>query len=117
MFWDGLLETVMLVCFAAAWPASIYKSWTSETRKGKSLFFLLIVLAGYIAGVTRITIRDTWSFIIVPYTINTLLVTIDLVLYYRNYRIDEGKPQIFSDSTHEFFREYFYSYRYRKRGK
>ena len=35
-----ILETVMLLCFAAAWPASIHKSWVSKTRKGKSLSFM-----------------------------------------------------------------------------
>jgi hypothetical protein len=40
----------MLVCFGAAWPASIYRSWTSRTVAGKSLVFLIIVFAGYIAG-------------------------------------------------------------------
>ncbi|MDR3164685.1 MAG: hypothetical protein LBU13_03825 [Synergistaceae bacterium] len=48
------LETVMLLCFGAAWPASILKSWRSRTARGKSLFFLLIILTGYAAGITNI---------------------------------------------------------------
>lgn len=91
MFLSTLLEAVMLVCFAAAWPASIHKSWVSRTRRGKSLSFMLIVLAGYIAGIAKVLVADKLSLLIVPYTINTLLVSCDLILYYRNYRIDEGK--------------------------
>ena len=59
MLIDSLLESIMLICFAAAWPASIHKSWTSRTRKGKSLFFLLIVFSGYMAGITRVLLRTT----------------------------------------------------------
>jgi len=89
MFWDNILESLMLICFAAAWPASIYKSWTSRTRKGKSLSFMLIVLLGYMAGDLRILLRNDGSYMFIPYTINTALVLCDLILYYRNYRIDQ----------------------------
>ncbi len=94
MFWDNVLESLMLICFAAAWPASIYKSWTSKTRKGKSLFFLLIVLLGYFAGITRVMLFSDSGFMLVPYAFNTMLVLCDIILYYRNYRIDEKKPAL-----------------------
>ncbi|MCD8163294.1 MAG: hypothetical protein LUE09_07630 [Synergistaceae bacterium] len=59
MFWNNLLETAMLLCFAAAWPASIYKSWVSRTRKGKSLVFMLIVLVGYMAGIAKVLVSHS----------------------------------------------------------
>lgn len=96
MFWDNVLESFMLLCFAAAWPASIHRSWTSRTRKGKSLFFMLIIVLGYISGIVRVLLRDDGGFMLVPYTFNTTLVLIDIVLYYRNYRIDEGKATLLS---------------------
>ena len=34
-----LLEALMILCFGLSWPLSIYKSWTSRTAKGKSLYF------------------------------------------------------------------------------
>ncbi len=115
MFWDSLLESIMLICFAGAWPASIHKSWTSRTRKGKSLFFLLIVFLGYIAGITRIILRDDGSFLIFPYTFNALLVSCDLIIYYRNYRLDEGKPPLIPQETKDFVRDYFRCRRWKKR--
>jgi hypothetical protein len=115
MFWDSLLEAVMLICFAAAWPASIHKSWTSRTRKGKSLFFLGIVFIGYAAGITRIVLRADGSFLIIPYTFNALLVTCDLLIYYRNYRIDEHKPPLIPQSTRYFLKDYFQYHRWRDR--
>lgn len=115
MFWDSLLETIMLICFAAAWPASIYKSWTSRTRKGKSLFFLVIIFVGYAAGITKVLLRADGSFIIVPYSFNALLVTCDLIIYYRNYRIDEGKSPLISERTRDFSKDYFINHRWRNR--
>ena len=85
----------MLVCFAAAWPASIHKSWISRTRKGKSLFFLLIVLVGYFAGIAKVLIGGETPFLLIPYTLNTMFVVCDIMLYYRNYMIDENKPAFF----------------------
>lgn len=115
MLWDSVLESAMLICFAAAWPASIHKSWTSRTRKGKSLFFLGIVFVGYMAGVSRILLRSDGSFLIFPYTLNALLVVCDLVLYYRNYRIDEGKPPLIPESVKDFVKDYFCCQRWRSR--
>ena len=94
MFWDHMLESLMLICFAAAWPASIYKSWTSRTTKGKSLSFMLIVLLGYMAGDLRILLRNDGSYMFIPYTINTALVLCDLILYCRNYRIDQKTSSV-----------------------
>ncbi len=115
MFWDSALESIMLICFAAAWPASIHKSWTSRTRKGKSLFFLAIVFVGYVAGITRVLLRNDGSFLIFPYTFNALLVSCDLMIYYRNYRIDEGKPPLIPQGTKDFAKDYFRNHRWRNR--
>jgi len=115
MLIDSLLESIMLFCFAAAWPASIHKSWTSRTRKGKSLFFLLFVFSGYMAGITRVLLRDDGGFLILSYTFNSLLVFCDLLIYYRNYRIDEGKPPLIPQSTKDFAKGYFRNRRWKKR--
>ena len=80
----------MLVCFAAAWPASIYKSWVSRTRKGKSLAFMMIILTGYVLGIAKVFVSHTELYMLIPYTLNTTLVLCDVALYYRNYRIDNG---------------------------
>jgi len=96
VFLSYVLEAIMLICFAAAWPASIHKSWVSRTRKGKSLFFLLIVLVGYMAGIAKVLVAQETPFLLIPYTLNTTFVVCDILLYYRNYRIDENKPVLFS---------------------
>ena len=49
----SVFEMVMLLCFGAAWPFSIYRSYKSKKCDGKSLVFLLIILAGYISGMVH----------------------------------------------------------------
>ena len=85
-----ILETVMLLCFGAAWPASILKSWRSRTTRGKSLSFLLIVLIGYVAGITKVLITEgIGGFLLLPYGLNFTMVLIDTLIYIRNASIDK----------------------------
>jgi hypothetical protein len=80
----------MILCFGAAWPFSIHKSIVSHSVKGKSLAFLLIVLAGYLAGILH-KIFYHFDILIVFYVINLSMVSIDTVLYLRNRRILNNK--------------------------
>ena len=87
-----ILETVMLICFGAAWPFSIAKSWRAGTAKGKSIGFLLVILAGYIAGIVKVILSDgLGGFLLIPYSINFLMVACDACLYFRNLRLDNNK--------------------------
>lgn len=79
----------MLICFGAAWPLSIAKSWRARTAKGKSISFLVIILIGYVAGIAKVILVDGWEgFLLIPYGINFLMVSIDAVLYFRNRKLD-----------------------------
>lgn len=94
MNWVSLLETVMLICFGAAWPLSILKSWRARTAKGKSLGFLITILVGYAAGITKVYLVDgIQAFLLIPYSINSALVLIETALYFRNTRLDRKAGQ------------------------
>ncbi len=82
---NSIFEAMMLICFGVAWPASIYKSWTSRTTAGKSLVFLLIVEAGYIAGLIHKIVYNRDA-VLVLYLLNGVMVFIDILLYCRNRR-------------------------------
>jgi hypothetical protein len=82
----SFFEALMLICFGAAWPASIYKSYTSRTIKGKSLMFMLIVEVGYLSGLTH-KLLYSYDNIIYLYALNLIMVGIDLGLYVRNYKL------------------------------
>ncbi len=82
----SIFEIIMLICFGAAWPFSIYKSYKSGTNAGKSLLFLYVVFIGYLAGIVHKIIYN-FDFVIILYITNGLMVFIDLLLYYRNKRL------------------------------
>ena len=85
-----IFEILMLLSFGAAWPASIYKSYTARTAKGKSAVFLMILIFGYICGIINKLINSP-DFVMLLYIINTAMVSTDLALYFRNSRLDKKK--------------------------
>lgn len=85
----SIFEIIMLVCFGAAWPVSIMKSWSSRTNNGKSLFFLVIVLIGYVAGILH-KIYYLNDAVIILYFINFAMISIDILIYFRNRGYDKS---------------------------
>lgn len=84
----SIFEATMLACFGAAWPFSIYKSYTSRSNVGKSIFFLFVVLIGYSSGILHKLIYNFDS-VIYLYVLNFCLVLTDIILYFRNKRIND----------------------------
>ncbi|MBW8016461.1 MAG: hypothetical protein FVQ82_09755 [Planctomycetes bacterium] len=83
----SIFETIMLICFGAAWPVSIYRSYVSRTTAGKSLLFLIIVDIGYVAGILHKQRNDP-DLVIYLYILNAVMVFADILLYWRNRRIE-----------------------------
>ncbi len=83
-----VFEMCFLLCFAAAWPVSILKSFRSRTARGKSVGFEILVVIGYLFGIAAKLVDDHISYVIIFYVINTLLVSVDIALYFRNARLD-----------------------------
>lgn len=79
-------EIIMLACFGAAWPVSIYKSYTSRKNTGKSLTFLIIVFIGYVSGVIHKMFYN-YDAVIFLYILNSIMVFTDMVLYFRNRKL------------------------------
>ena len=94
-----LLEALMILCFGLSWPLSIYKSWTSRTAKGKSLYFEVFIWIGYIFGIANKFISymnnpdKDWIFFLAWafYFLNIAEITVDMVLYFRNVKLDKKK--------------------------
>jgi len=84
----SVFEILMLVCFGAAWPASIRKSLKSRQTGGKSLMFLAIVDLGYVAGILH-KLLYAQDFVIILYIINFCMVSFDLALWIRNRRLEK----------------------------
>lgn len=83
-------EIIMLICFGAAWPFSIYRSAISHSTKGKSLLFMIIVEVGYVAGMLH-KLYFNYDLVIYLYALNFLMVAVDVALYFRNFREEKKK--------------------------
>lgn len=88
----SVFEALMLLCFGAAWPVSIYKSVKTASAEGKSPFFLTIVLIGYVAGIINKLLysRDVVMYL---YILNFVMVFADLLLYFRNRALDKKRSE------------------------
>lgn len=89
-----LLEIAMLICFGFSWPLNVIKSYKARTAKGKSLPFLCLIIAGYIAGIASKFVNpafdyaDKW-YVLFFYVLNLVMVSLDVVMYFRNRRLDK----------------------------
>jgi hypothetical protein len=84
-----IFEAIMLTCFGAAWPFSIWRIWKTKVAWGKSLWFLFIVLTGYACGVIHKVI-NCFDYVTILYVMNFILVSIDISLtlkYRKNLKI------------------------------
>ncbi|NLU52766.1 MAG: hypothetical protein GXX10_07880 [Clostridiaceae bacterium] len=83
----SIFESMMLICFGIAWPINIYKSLKARTAKGKSLWFLIVVVIGYISGIIH-KLLYSFDIVLALYVLNLIMVTIDMSLFFRNRRLD-----------------------------
>lgn len=84
----SLFEAGMLIFFGLAWPVNIYKSIKSRSTGGKSVFFLYIVITGYLCGIVHKLLYDP-NMIIALYVLNLLMILTDTILYYRNKQYEK----------------------------
>ena len=89
-----ILEIAMLICFGFSWPLNVIKSYKARTAKGKSLPFLLLIITGYIAGIASKFVNPAFDFaekwyVLFFYFLNLFMVSVDLVLYFRNRMLDK----------------------------
>ena len=51
---------------------------------------LVVILTGYVAGIAKVLLSDgPGGFLLIPYGINFVMVSIDTLLYFRNRRLDK----------------------------
>lgn len=86
-----LLEAIMLVCFGFSWPLNVYRNIKSHTAKGMSIAFILLIMAGYIAGIAAKIICHNISYVLLVYLINLAFVSVNLAVYFHNKRLDHAK--------------------------
>ena len=89
------LEIVMIVSFGVSWPMNVIKSYKARTTKGKSLAFMLLILFGYVAGITSKFVNESYMadighkwYVLFFYILNFIEISIDVCLYFRNLKYD-----------------------------
>ena len=96
----SIFEATMLICFGMSWPISIAKSLRTKVVTGKSPLFMVLLCFGYLCGIIhKLLYSRDW--VILLYTLNMVLVAIDLTLYFRyggsgkitKYKIAQNRKQ------------------------
>ena len=86
---NEILECIMLICFGFSWPINAYKHWKAGTATSMSLPFIVLILVGYVAGITaKIIAPPKHFYVLLIYIINFCSVSTDLVIYFINRRKD-----------------------------
>lgn len=83
-----LLETFMLVCFGLSWPINVMKAIKARSAKSMSLPFILLIISGYVAGISAKLLSHQINYVLVVYFINLAIVTVNLLVYFRNRHLD-----------------------------
>ena len=96
-----ILEIIMVLSFGASWPFNVMKSYKARSAKGKSVLFLVLILFGYVAGITSKFMNESYMaefdrkwYVLFFYVLNFIMVFIDFCLYLRNVRLDKAKERI-----------------------
>lgn len=87
----SILETVMLVCFGFSWPLNVVKAYRAQTAKGNSLPFVLLIITGYIAGISAKIISGQINYVLIAYIFNLIIVSVNVIVYFRNVSFDKKR--------------------------
>ena len=88
---SSVFESMMLICFGLSWPLNVMKAYKARTAKGTSLPFILLIITGYIAGITAKVISHQINYVLVVYLVNLAIVSTNLLVYFRNVSLDHKR--------------------------
>ncbi len=86
-----LLEATMLICFGLSWPLSLMKNIKAKTAENMSLRFILLIIAGYIAGITAKVMSHNINYVLIVYLFNLIVVSANIIVYFINKRLDQAR--------------------------
>ena len=93
----GIFEIGMMLCFAAAWPFNIARSWKARTAVGTSPWFMLVIELGYVLGMMNKYVNNDVNYVFAFYVLDFVLVLIGLAIYARNKTIDRSRGRASSE--------------------
>ena len=68
----SIFESIMLICFGLSWPLNVVKAYKARTAKGTSLPFIILIITGYIAGITAKIITGQINYVLIVYLLNLI---------------------------------------------
>lgn len=82
------LEAGMLICFGISWPVDILRTWRVRRTEGKSLAFMVLVLVGYMLGLSAKLVRAAQDGtppegVTTLYMLNAVFIVVDIALTMR----------------------------------
>ena len=83
-----ILETMMILSFGISWPINLAKAWRSRSSGGKSVIFDYFIGTGYVCGIISKILTHTFNLAFWFYFPNLIMVTCDIILYYRNRKLE-----------------------------
>ena len=92
----NFLEAAMLICFGLSLPLSLIKNIKAKTAKNMSLQFTLLIITGYIAGISAKIISHNINYVLIIYLLNLVIVSANIVVYYINKGYDMQRNMQFS---------------------
>ena len=87
---SSLLEATMLICFGLSWPINTMKAYKARSAKSMSLPFILMIITGYVAGISAKLLNHQTNYVLAVYILNLAVVSLNLVVYFRNKKLDQG---------------------------
>ena len=85
----AMFESIMLICFGLSWPLNVIKAYKARTTQVTSLPFILLIVTGYIAGITAKLISGQLNYVLIVYLLNLVIVSLNVVVYFRNLSLDK----------------------------
>ncbi len=92
----SIFEAGMMVCFGISWPVAAYKTYKAKCVHGKSIYFSLLILLGYVCGILH-KIFYSMDYVFILYILNTIFLLLDMYLWFK-YRNNNPDPDISSIS-------------------
>ncbi|MCC8112047.1 MAG: PQ-loop repeat-containing protein [Ruminococcus sp.] len=89
-----ILETIMLIFFECSWPINLIKNYKCRSAEGMSIAFILLLILGYIAGIGAKIIARHINYVLLVYILNLIMVSANLIVYFRNRVLDRKKKVV-----------------------
>lgn len=84
-----LLESTMLICFGLSWPMNLAKNIKARSARNMSLQFILLIITGYIAGISAKIYTHRFNYVLIVYLLNLVVVSANVIVYFINSRYDK----------------------------